>query len=572
MLDKLNYYVARVSIFLITAALIAGMVGCGLTSYALAIASTEGGLVTTPGEGMFTYDEGTVVNLVATPNAGCRFVNWTGNVSTVANVHAASTNITMNGDYLITANFVVVYDLIISSTEGGAVTTPGEGTFTYDEGTVGNLVAEAEEGYRFADWTGDVSTIGKVNAATTKITMNGDYAITANFAAEIPENLEVRTWYDLDAIRDNLGGTYYLMNDLDSTTPGYEELASPAANQGKGWEPIGTTWNNTFTGTFDGQGYKIRDLFINRPDGYGVGLFGWLGEAGVTKNIGIVNATVIGGIVVGSLVGGCYGTVSNSYSTGSVNGTTAVGGLVAVNSFGPVSNSYSTCSVTGNTYVGGLMAENGGPVSKCYATGSVSGDEHVGGLMGQSGGAVSNSYATGNVTGNNRYVGGLIGENGGTVRSSYSTGSVSGDTRVGGLIGLNAGWPYGDSVSNSYSTGSVTGNSYVGGLVGGSYGAVSNSYSTGSVTGNSYVGGLVGGSWCSDYSCGTVSNSFWDTETSGQSTSAGGTGKTTAEIKSIATFSGAGWNIITVALNQTNPAYIWNIVDNVTYPFLSWQP
>jgi hypothetical protein len=71
---------------------------------------------------------------------------------------------------------------------------------------------------------------------------------------------------------------------------------------------------------------------------------------------------------------------------------------------------------------------------------------------------------------------------------------------------------------------------------------------------------------------GTVSNSFWDVETSGQATSAGGMGKNTTEMQDIATFSDAGWNIIAVALNETNPAYIWNIVNNVTHPFLSWQP
>jgi hypothetical protein len=87
------------------------------------------------------------------------------------------------------------------------------------------------------------------------------------------------------------------------------------------------------------------------------------------------------------------------------------------------------------------------------------------------------------------------------------------------------------------------------------------------VSGSTYTGGLVGGN------AGTVSNSFWDTETSGQGTSAGGTGKTTAQMKNIATFSGAGWNIIAVANSGTrNPSYIWNIVNGVTYPFLSWQP
>jgi hypothetical protein len=69
----------------------------------------------------------------------------------------------------------------MSSTAGGSVTAPGEGTFTYIEGTVVNLVAEAEEGYRFVNWTGDVEEVADVQAATTTITMQDNYAITANF-------------------------------------------------------------------------------------------------------------------------------------------------------------------------------------------------------------------------------------------------------------------------------------------------------------------------------------------------------------------------------------------------------
>jgi uncharacterized repeat protein (TIGR02543 family) len=153
------------------------------TEYSLTISSTSGGNVTTPGEGTFAYDEGKVVSLNATPDAGYRFVNWTGNVSTVSNITAASTNITMNGDYSITANFVALYDLTTSSTAGGNVTSPGEGTFAYDEGTVVDLVAAPDSGYGFVNWTGDVGTIGNVSAASTNITMNGDYSITANFVA-----------------------------------------------------------------------------------------------------------------------------------------------------------------------------------------------------------------------------------------------------------------------------------------------------------------------------------------------------------------------------------------------------
>ncbi|MCD6391628.1 MAG: hypothetical protein J7L92_06545 [Dehalococcoidia bacterium] len=78
----------------------------------------------------------------------------------------------------------VQYDLTISSTAGGSVTTPGEGTFTYDEGTVVNLVASPAEGYEFDSWSGDVGTIADDEDATTTITMNGDYSITANFEEE----------------------------------------------------------------------------------------------------------------------------------------------------------------------------------------------------------------------------------------------------------------------------------------------------------------------------------------------------------------------------------------------------
>jgi len=152
--------------------------------YSLTISSTEGGSVTTPGEGTRIYDEGDVVKLVATPDPGYGFVNWTGDVGTIANVNAASTTITMNGDYSITANFVRIvtkYDLTISSTDGGSVIVPGEGTFTFDEGIVVNLTAEADTGYLFVDWTGDVGTVADVNAAATTIMMNGDYTITAHF-------------------------------------------------------------------------------------------------------------------------------------------------------------------------------------------------------------------------------------------------------------------------------------------------------------------------------------------------------------------------------------------------------
>jgi preprotein translocase subunit YajC len=185
-----HHYVAKISIFLITVALIAGMVGCGGAEYYLTIASTAGGSVTTPGEaGPYTYDGRRVVNLVTEAEEGYHFVNWTGDVGTIADVEAASTTITMNDNYSITANFELEpgwYSLTISSTEGGSVTLPGEGTSIHAATTVVNLVATPASGYQFVNWTGNVGTIANVNAASTIITMNSNYSITANFV-EIPE-------------------------------------------------------------------------------------------------------------------------------------------------------------------------------------------------------------------------------------------------------------------------------------------------------------------------------------------------------------------------------------------------
>ncbi len=485
------------------------------------------------------------------------------------------------------------YTLIVDLTAGGIVTVnnvpiPGTAMFTYAPGTVVSLNATPDAGYCFVNWTGNVSTIGNVNASATNITMNGNYSITANFA------LGIWDWYDLNAVRNNLTGSYLLMNNLNSTTPGYTELASLTANGGKGWQPIGNYTGGNFAGTFDSQGYVIKDLFINRPDEDFVGLFGAVGSGGIIENVGVVSVAVTGDYDVGGLVGWHDGTVINSYSTGNVTGEDEVGGLVGFNYYGAVINSYSTGNVTGAGYcdVGGLVGWNRyGTVSDSYSTGGVTGNHSVGGLVGNNGGTVSNSYSTGSVTGN-EHVGGLVGANGGNVSDSYSTGSVTGEDEVGGLVGYDyegtvsnshstgnvtgewivgglVGYDYDGTVSNCYATGSVTGREmFVGGLVGANSGNVSNSYSTGNVTGNSDVGGLVGLD-----TGGTVNNSFWDTQTSGQNSSAGGTGKNTTEMKDIMTFSGATWDITTVGgIGERNTGYIWNIVHSVTYPFLSWQP
>ena len=293
-------------------------------------------------------------------------------------------------------------------------------------------------------------------------------------------------------------------------------------------------------GEFDGNGHKISNLSFNFSFVSKVGLFGQLASDGTVHDVAAENINIAACSHVGGLVGWNEGGVSDSYFTG---------------------------SVTGDEHVGGLVGYNLGTVSSCHSTIGVTGDEHVGGLVGQNHrGNVSNSCSTGSVTGREA-VGGLVGVNyNGIVSNSYYSGSVAGGYVVGGLVGANAG-----DVRDCYSTGSVTGEDFIGGLAGanGNGKTVTNCYSTGSVTcaGNVCleVGGLVTGP-------GIVSASFWDIQTSGQAASDAGAGKTAVEMKRVGTFSDADWNIVTVGDSDTrNPSYIWNIVDGVTYPFLSWQ-
>jgi hypothetical protein len=176
---------------------------------------------------------------------------------------------------------------------------------------------------------------------------------------------------------------------------------------------------------------------------------------------------------------------------------------------------------------------SGGPITNCYSTGSVSGSSYVGGLVGDNWyGAISNCYSSSTVWGY-RSVGGLVGLNYGTITNCYSNGDVWGtEDNVGGLVGYGRG-----TIANCYSEASVTGDYYVGGLVGTNRykGTITNCYSTGSVMGDDYVGGLVG------RGDGDVINSYWNIETSGQTISAGGEGKTSPQMRMASTFFGWGF-------------------------------
>ena len=158
--------------------------------YSLTTSSAEGGSVTEPGEGTHIYQVGAPVSLGAQPDEHYHFVEWSGDVVAIADPQAASTNITMNDSYSITANFELDTgwnSLTVSTTSGGSVTEPGQGTFVYEDGNTVDLIAQPDEDYEFVKWTGDVAAIADANSAETSITMNDSYSITANFDSWHPE-------------------------------------------------------------------------------------------------------------------------------------------------------------------------------------------------------------------------------------------------------------------------------------------------------------------------------------------------------------------------------------------------
>ena len=312
---------------------------------------------------------------------------------------------------------------------------------------------------------------------------------------------------------------YELTKDLDFNDADSYSLAKNRTiwTTGAGWRPVGAS-SNAFRSKFEGNGFTISNLMIDRSDTINIGLFGYTGSGAEITNIGLLNMRVIGDEDVGGLVSNNGGTITNSYATGSVSGRVDLGGLVGEN-VGTITNSYATGSVSGRVDLGGLVGENVGTITNSYATGSVEGDDDVGGLVGFNRETIMNSYATGSVEGDDD-VGGLVGFNRETITNSYTTGSVEGDDDVGGLVGGNNG-----TITNSYATGSVKGDENIGGLVGRNNVTITNSYATGSISGDENVGGLVGGN------NGTITNSYWDIYTTGIETSTDGRGKTTQQLQ-----------------------------------------
>ena len=204
---------------------------------------------------------------------------------------------------------------------------------------------------------------------------------------------------------------------------------------GKDWTPIGTSFRNSYTGTFDGGGHTIKGLTVTTNDQF-VGLFGSLGKAGTVKNVvmeGVQTTNNHGSGYVGGVVGNSDGTIENCSVSGSVSGTAYVGGVVGVQWFGSITGCSSSATVKGMGDVGGVAGQTNADatLTACYATGNVTIElghrdrVYVGGLVGwNAGSSVLACYATGNVTStgsstDNVYIGGFLGGNYTTVTACY---------------------------------------------------------------------------------------------------------------------------------------------------------
>ncbi len=325
------------------------------------------------------------------------------------------------------------------------------------------------------------------------------------------------------------------------------DLGTAPWNEGEGWTPL--TGSTRFFGNYNGDGYIINNLTINRTDTNSQGLFAQTSGA-VIRNVTLTNISFNG---VRNESGGLVGR--------------ALSGTLIEN-----------CSVEG-TYIGnnyhGLLVGvlNSSIVKNSFTEGDIQGTGvSIGGLVGLIlDGQVIDSYSTAHVSSVTRNIGGLVGEHRGTITRSYASGDVSGSTTVGGLVGYVAN---NSNINNCYATGRATATELtqenllgVGGFIGrinGPSTTIRNNFSYGQVVGveGQAIGGFIGLMATAPI----FENNYWDIEASGVDVSAAGEGKTTAEMAypySNQTYT--AWDFTEIW--EYDPGYY----ANNGYPFLRWQ-
>ena len=311
------------------------------------------------------------------------------------------------------------------STEGG---NPAE-IIPYDKGsnTYTALVAPqsvaAGTAFITCTFTNGKTFVYKMKNATDW-QAGGEYTYTVSLAAakDLGYTIESNGSYTVTSA-DGLMNIAKLVNggktDINITLDKNIDLT------GKDWTPIGTSFDNSYTGTFDGGGHTITGLTITTKDQF-VGLFGYLNRAGTVKNVVMEGIQITSNHMFGNtggVAGFSWGTIENCSVSGSVSGTKCVGGVVGAQKAGSITGCSSSATVKGTVDVGGVAGEKWGSMTACYATGNVTLEIDSpknlsgGGLVGFNGGSsVLACYATGNVT---------------------STGSSTGKVHIGGFLGNN---------------------------------------------------------------------------------------------------------------------------------------
>jgi uncharacterized repeat protein (TIGR02543 family) len=371
--------------------------------------------------------------------------------------------------------------------------------------------------HNFLGWFSDFNFI---TSTTIPITMpSRDVTFYAKWA---PLEGAILTAQDLRNIKNNLSGTYFLVNDIDLG--------------GVEWTPIGTD-TTPFKGILDGKGFTIRNLKITTSQIY-VGLFGFNEGIITNLNLDYVDINVNGAMYAGSFIG-------YNNTNGDINNLKALNGKITI------SKNYFNTSI-----VGGLIGFQNTDLSINYSSNSLLITEGLidilGGLIGNSMTVtISNCYNTASMDGISE-VGGLVGKaDSATISNSFNLGNVSSDvdssSRGGGLVGYASVFV---DISTSFNLGSVVGNAQVGGLVGrvGNI-TISNSFNRGSVVGYSpisRVGGLAG-----LVSIARVTNSFNSGSVSGYHVDGNGL------------FSGQVNIIISYSVNLINSFNFGNINGNI---------
>lgn len=292
-----------------------------------------------------------------------------------------------------------------------------------------------------------------------------------------------------------------------SQTADIDAQATQSWDEEAGWLPIGTSESDYFAGNYNGNGFSISNLYINRPDTDGIGLFGFTDGAHIS-NLRLENADFTGRSSAATLIGKADNTsIMQCSATGLVNATRQ--------------------TVNSNTYAGGLIgryaAINGNVVDiiDCWTNVSVTGTgDRIGGISG----LVLSGFST--------IPGGTI-----SISNCYALGSVSGANQLGGLVGRMEATATGIiSMSNSYSIAAI-------------------------ISSGTSLGGLIG-----SYNSGTISSCYWDTESSGMVSSLGGAGRTASQMMHLNSFDTyVGWGF------DSNWRLDYGSSVNSGYPYLAWQ-